>query len=70
VVEIIVRTEEGNVNRTRAWLFLIAFAVIGTLTIVEGVSDGFTVLNWVVIAVSVFFALQAAWSLARDSSQS
>jgi len=58
------------VNRTRAWLFLIAFAVIGTLTIVEGVSDGFTVLNWVVIAVSVFFALQAAWSLARDSSQS
>jgi hypothetical protein len=53
------------VNRTRAWLFLIAFSVIGTLTLIEGVNDGFTVLNWVVIAVSVVFALQAVWSIAR-----
>ncbi len=57
-------------DRTRAWLFLIAFVVIGTLTIIEGVNDGFTVLNWVVIAVSVFFALQSAWSLAKGSSRS
>lgn len=66
MVEIIERTEEGNVNRTRAWLFLIAFSVIGTLTIIEGVNDGFTVLNWVVIALSVVFALQAVYSIARD----
>ena len=55
-------------NRTRAWLFLLAFSVIGILTIIEGVNDGFTVLNWLVIAVSVVFGAQAAFSLARDGS--
>jgi hypothetical protein len=59
-----------NVDLTRAWLFLIAFPVIGTLTIIEGVNDGFTVLNWVVIAVSVVIGLQAVWSVAGGSSQS
>jgi hypothetical protein len=56
------------VNRTSARWFLIAFAVIGVLTIIEGISDGFTFLNWVVIGVSVVFALQAVLTLARDSS--
>ena len=55
-------------NRTRAWLFLLAFSVIGILTIIEGVNDGFTFLNWLVIAVSVVFGAQAALSLARDGS--
>ncbi len=55
-------------NRTKALLFLIAFAVIGILTIIEGVNDGFTFLNWLVIAVSVVFGVQAAYSLARDGS--
>jgi hypothetical protein len=49
-------------------LFLIACAVIGTLALIEGVNDGFTVLNWVVIGVSVVFALHAIWSLANDGS--
>ena len=52
-------------NRTRAGWFLIAFTVIGVLTIIEGVNDGFTLLNWVVIAVSVVFALQAIWTPRR-----
>jgi hypothetical protein len=56
------------VNRTSARWFLIAFAVIGVLTIIEGISDGFTFLNWVVIGVSVVFALQAVLTLARDST--
>ena len=55
-------------NRTKAWLFLVAFAVIGILTIVEGVNDGFTFLNWVVIAVSVVFGVQAALSLTGNRS--
>ena len=55
-------------NRTRAWLVLLAFTVIGILTIIEGVNDGFTFLNWLVIAVSVVFGGQAAYSLARDGS--
>jgi hypothetical protein len=56
------------VIRAKAWWFLIAFSVIGILTVIEGVNDGFTVLNWVVIAVSVGFALQAVWTLASDRS--
>lgn len=55
-------------NRTSAGWFLIAFAVIGVLTIIEGINDGFTFLNWVVIGVSVVFALQAVLTLARGSS--
>jgi hypothetical protein len=56
------------VNRTSALWFLIAFVVIGGLTVIEGINDGFTFLNWVVIVVSIVFALQAALTLTRDRS--
>jgi hypothetical protein len=52
-------------NRTSAPWFLAAFAVIGILTVFEGISDGFTLVNWVVIVVSVVFAGQAAWTVAN-----
>jgi len=58
--------KEVIVNRTKATWFLIAFTVIGALTIVEGASDGFTSLNWVVIGVSAFFALQSILTLTRQ----
>src|SRR4030095_2633595 len=58
----------GNVNRTSARWFLIAFAGIGVLTIIEGVNDGFTFLNWVVIGVSVVLLFQAVLTLARHIS--
>jgi hypothetical protein len=51
-------------NRTKASWFLIAFVVIGVLTIVEGASDGFTYLNWVVIAVSAVFVFLSIRTLA------
>jgi len=51
-------------------LFVLAFTVIVILTIIEGVNDGFTFLNWLVIAVSLVFGGQAAYSLARDGSTS
>ena len=57
-------------DRTKAWLFVLAFTVILILTIIEGVNDGFTFLNWLVIAVSVLFGGQAAYSLARHGSSS
>jgi hypothetical protein len=60
--------EAGNVNRNSAGRFLLAFAVIGVLTVIEGITDGFTLLNWVVLAVSVGFACQAVWTLARAKS--
>ena len=70
VVEVVDLTQGGHVNRTKAWLFLIAFAVILILTIIEGVNDGFTLLNWIVIVVSAFFAAQSAMVLARDDPPS
>ena len=68
MLELIDLLNGSNVNRTSARWFLIAFAVIGVLTIIEGVNDGFTFLNWVVIGVSVVFALQAVLTLTRDRS--
>jgi hypothetical protein len=68
VVEVLDLTRGGHVNRTKAWLFLIAFSVIGILTIIEGANDGFTFLNWLVIAVSVVFGVQAALSLTGGGS--
>ena len=59
---------EGNVNRTRASWFLVAFIVIGILTIIEGVNDGWTALNWLVLAVSVVFGAQSAYVLAKTDS--
>ena len=55
-------------NRTSAAWFLVAFGVIGVLTLIEGINDGFTLLNWVVVAVSVGFAGQAVWTLVHDTS--
>jgi hypothetical protein len=57
-----------SVNQASARWFLLAFLVIGGLTLIEGISDGFTFLNWVVIVVSVGFALQAVFTLTRDRS--
>jgi hypothetical protein len=56
----------GIVNRTSARWFLVAFAVIGILTVIEGINDGFTLLNWVVVVVSVVFGGQAVWTLAQE----
>ena len=55
-------------NRTSAGWFLAAFTAIGVLTVIEGIQDGFTLLNWVVVAVSIVFAGQAVWTLARKGS--
>ncbi len=55
-------------NRSSAAWFLAAFAVIGVSTVIEGINDGWTVLNWIVVAVSVLFAGQAVWTLAHDKS--
>ena len=55
-------------NRTSAGWFLAAFTAIGILTVIEGINDGFTLPNWVVVVVSVVFAGQAVWTLAHDES--
>ena len=55
-------------NRTKAPLFLIAFIVIGILTIIEGINDGWTFLNWIVLAVSIVFGAQSALVLMKSGS--
>ena len=55
-------------NRTKAGLFLIAFSVVGILTIIEGVNDGWTALNWIVLAVSIVFGAQSALVLTKSGS--
>ena len=59
---------EGSVDRTKAMLFLIAFSVIGILTIIEGINDGWTALNWIVLAVSIGFGAQSALVLTKSGS--
>jgi type IV secretory pathway VirB2 component (pilin) len=56
------------VNRTKSSWFLVAFIVIGILTIIEGVNDGWTLLNWLVLAVSIVFGAQSAYGLAKTGS--
>ena len=55
-------------NRTKAGLFLIAFGVIGILTIIEGINDGWTALNWIVLGVSIVFAAQSILVLTKSGS--
>jgi hypothetical protein len=59
-----IRVGRMEMNRSKASWFLIAFVVVGVLTIVEGVSDGFTSLNWVVIGVSPVFVVLSIRTLA------
>jgi hypothetical protein len=61
------RVSSSRLASWAAWA-LSARMMIGVLTIIEGINDGFTFLNWVVIAMSVVFALQAVWTLGRDRS--
>lgn len=57
-------------DRTKATWFLIAFSVIGVSTIIEGINDGWTALNWIVLAVAIFFGGQSAMVLSkRDQPQ-
>jgi hypothetical protein len=61
---------EGNVDRTKATRFLIAFLVIGISTVIEGINDGWTALNWIILGVSIFFAGQSLLVLSkRDEPQ-
>ena len=52
-------------SRVRNWATIGAFALIISLTIGEGVDEGFSIWDWLVIGVSVAFILQAAARLSR-----
>ena len=46
-------------SRFRNWAFIAAFTLIIGLTVAEGVDEGFSVWDWIVIAVSAVFIVQA-----------
>jgi hypothetical protein len=47
------------VSRVRSWGTIAAFTLIIALTIVEGVDEGFSLWDWLVIAVGAAAILQA-----------
>jgi hypothetical protein len=52
-------------SRVRNWGTFGAFTLIIALTIGEGIDEGFSVWDWLVIGVSAFFILQAVSRLRR-----
>jgi hypothetical protein len=52
-------------NRVRNWATIGAFALIIAITIGEGVDEGFSIWDWLVMGVSAAFILQAASRLSR-----
>jgi hypothetical protein len=52
-------------SRVRNWGTIGAFALIIAITIGEGVDEGFSVWDWLVMGVSVVFILQAVSRLTR-----
>ena len=52
----------------RNWAFIAAFTVIIVLTIAEGVDEGFSVWDWLVIAVGAVFIVQALFRLNASRS--
>jgi hypothetical protein len=58
----------GSVDRTKATWFLIAFIFIGVSTIIEGINDGWTALNWIILAVAVVFSGQSLLVLSKRNA--
>ena len=55
-------------SRVRNWGTIGAFTLIGALTIGEGIDEGFSVWDWLVLAACVVFILQAVSRLNRHEA--
>jgi hypothetical protein len=55
-------------SRFRNWAFIAAFTLITALTVAEGVDEGFSFWDWLVIAVSAVFIVQALFRLNASPS--
>ena len=55
-------------SRFRNWAFIAAFTLIIVLTVAEGVDEGFSVWDWLVIAVGAVFIVQALFRLDKGRS--
>jgi hypothetical protein len=57
-------------SRVRSWATVAAFALIIALTVAEGVDEGLSFWDWLVIAVGAVFILQALFRLNESRSTS
>jgi MFS superfamily sulfate permease-like transporter len=55
-------------SRVRSWGTVAAFTLIIALTVAEGVDEGFSVWDWLVMAAGVVFILQALFRLKESRS--
>lgn len=55
-------------SRVRNWATVAAFTLIIALTVAEGVDEGFSVWDWLVLAACVVFILQAVSRLNRHEA--
>ena len=56
-------------SRVRSWATIAAFTLIIALTIGEGVDEGFSFWDWLVIGVCAVFILQAVFRLTRHEAR-
>ena len=47
-------------HRGRQWATIAAFTLIIVVNIGDGIDDGFSVWNWIIVALGVVFIVQAA----------
>jgi hypothetical protein len=52
----------------RSWATIAAFTLIIALTVAEGIDEGFSVWDWLVIALGAVFILQALFRLNESGS--
>jgi hypothetical protein len=57
-------------SRVRNWGTIGAFALIIAITIGEGIDEGFSLWDWLVMGVSAVFIIQAASRLSRYEARS
>jgi hypothetical protein len=55
-------------SRVRSWATIAAFTLIIALTVAEGVDEGFSLWDWLVIALGAIFILQALFRLEESRS--
>jgi hypothetical protein len=55
-------------SRVRNWATITAFTLIIALTVAEGVDEGFSLWDWLVMAVGAVFIVQALFRLDKGRS--
>ena len=55
-------------SRVRSWATIAAFTLIIALTLAEGVDEGFSLWDWLIMVVGAVFIVQAIFRLGNSRS--